>query len=209
MADKSSRALIGDDVENLAWDIDRFTRGLAVRLLFDLPPSPRLRGTSGIGGNAHCLSALIRNDVENFTGNINDLTDRFTLRLLFHFWIPKSKGLDGFFVGVLVDHESGAELAVDLNDELDGALDQSGLIVSGPLAFAQHSRSTQTRVDLLRQVRGEGVQDLEEGDEFVQRHDLCLGEGIGADHHLGDKGQFVCPEWHGIKVYFVGFESLQ
>ena len=42
-------------------------------------------------------------------------------------------------------------------------------------------------MDFFGKVRGEGVENGEELGEFLQRHDLSLGEGIGADHHLRDR----------------------
>ena len=76
----------------------------------------------------------------------------------------------------------------DLDDELDGALDECRFVASGPCLFAEWLGAAELGVEFLGQVRRERVEDFEELNELGLGNCLSIRERIGADHHLRDRG---------------------
>ena len=119
------------------------------------------------GGQDARAHSSVRDDVHEAAGDHDDLADRLAVGVLPDVLVLLGGGLDGRLVGVGGDHDLGADLAVDLHDEFDLVLDEVLLIELRPGLLGKECVVAEAGVDFLGEVRGEGVEDLQEGDEEI------------------------------------------
>lgn len=147
---------------------------------------------------------LVRDDVDELAGDDDDLSYRFSFDEVLHIFVGKGGGFGVFFGDVGRDLDAGAELAIDLDDELDFGFDEEAFIELGPALFAYQFAFAEGGVDLFGEVWREGAEELEEGKEEVFGNFLCGGVSVGALHHGADGG----VEAEGVDRFFDALDGL-
>lgn len=137
---------------------------------------------------------LLDDDVDEFLRDDDDFGDGAGGGDFGDAWGGEGGGLDGCLICVGGYGDFVAQFAIHLDDDFD-FIDGEGVgVVGGPWMFAELAGiemgelRAEAGVDFLGEVWCEGIEAEEELDKFLERHGSSAGEGICADHHLGDGG---------------------
>ena len=130
------------------------------------------------------LLRLVGDDVDEAARDDDDLADREAIGVGLDAGVSFSEGFDFILGCVFAHHQLSANLAVDLDHDLELRFDEEFFNELWPDLLGEKGVVAELFVDLFGDVWGKWVEYLEEINEQAHRDLISLGEGVGADHHL-------------------------